>query len=104
LGSKGSLIENRLHRLRIPRARALFNLDPTGAGDAYRAGFMTGLIKFIKTKTVAKLSAKELLECGLMGSVAAVYTVEKYGTQTHSYTKKEFIRRYWENFQAMIEL
>jgi len=39
-----------------------------------------------------------------MGSVAAVYTVEKYGTQTHDFTKKEFIARYKENFGTTIKL
>ena len=40
----------------------------------------------------------DLAVCGQMGSVAAVYTVEKYGTQTHEFTKKEFEARYRTNY------
>jgi len=46
----------------------------------------------------------DLAVCGQIGSVAAVYTVEKYGTQTHTFTKKEFINRYKENFGSSISL
>ncbi len=61
--------------------------DTTGAGDAYRSGFVAGYLRGFDLET-----------CGRMGSVAAVYTVEKYGTVTHTYTQKEFIKRYKENF------
>ena len=63
-------------------------VDPTGAGDAYRAGFLAGYV-----------GGKSLRTCGQMGSVAAAYAVEKYGTMEHSYTKKEFERRLSKNFQ-----
>ncbi|KKT46527.1 MAG: Adenosine kinase, partial [Candidatus Gottesmanbacteria bacterium GW2011_GWA2_44_17] len=46
----------------------------------------------------------DLKTCGQMGSVAAVYTVEKYGTVTHTYTKKQFIERYQKNYGTKISL
>lgn len=104
LGSKGSLLETYRHSVRIKRARAESNSDPTGAGDAYRAGLVSGLLRLTETAPIEKLTAKQLLMCGQMGSVAAVYTVEKYGTQTHSYTKQDFIRRYRQNFHSKIAL
>lgn len=111
LGSKGSVIEHnptltlslsrgrnnsflplKLRRgeeglLKIKPARPKNTSDPTGAGDAYRAGFVAGYLRGFDLRT-----------CGQMGSVAAVYTVEQYGTQTHHFTKKEYTARYEENF------
>ena len=93
LGAKGSIIETRKDSIHIKPAKPKNTSDPTGAGDAYRAGFLAGYLRKF-----------DLATCGQMGSVAAVYTVEKYGTQTHTFTKKEFIKRYEENFGAPITL
>lgn len=93
LGAKGSVIEQRDKTCTIRPAKAKNACDPTGAGDAYRAGFLAGYLRGF-----------DLRICGQMGSVAAVYTVEKYGTVTHRYTKKEFIRRYVQNFKTGISL
>jgi len=76
-------------KVEIPAAKAKEVVDPTGAGDAYRGGFVAGLLR-----------GADLAECGRMGSVAAVYAVESYGTQTHGYTVEEFWRRYDENFPS----
>ncbi|KKS88995.1 MAG: Adenosine kinase, partial [Microgenomates group bacterium GW2011_GWC1_43_11] len=56
-------------------------------------GFIAGYVRGCDLKT-----------CGQMGSVAAVYTVEKYGTVTHTYTKKQFIERYQKNYGTKISL
>ena len=93
LGSKGSIIEARNDAMHIKPAKPKNTSDPTGAGDAFRAGFVAGYLKGF-----------DLLVCGQMGSVAAVYTVEKYGTQTHEFTKKEFTKRYEENFGTSVKL
>jgi adenosine kinase len=93
LGGKGSLIEKRDRKWEIRPAKAKSTIDPTGAGDAYRAGFLAGYVRGF-----------DLLTCGQMGSVAAVYTVEKYGTVTHTFTKKEFIERYQKNHGTKITL
>jgi adenosine kinase len=73
--------------IEVPAARAREVVDPTGAGDAYRGGFVAGLLRD------APLAA-----CGRMGSVAAVYAVECYGTQSHRYGQEEFWCRYRDNF------
>ncbi len=92
LGAKGSIIETRKESIHVKSAKPKNVSDPTGAGDAFRAGFLAGYLK----KMDLKIS-------GQMGSVCAVYTVEKYGTQTHTFTKSEFIKRYKENFGVSLK-
>jgi adenosine kinase len=87
LGEKGSLIVSSEFEAHIPAAKAESVVDPTGAGDAYRAGLIKGIA-----------AGKEIETAGRMGAVAAVYAVEKYGTQEHSYTYDEFLERYRSNF------
>lgn len=93
LGANGSWVETMSESLRIPPAKPINTSDPTGAGDAYRAGFVAGFLRGLS-----------LSVCGRMGSVASVYTVETYGTQTHTFTKKEFAKRYQENFGEKLNL
>lgn len=88
LGENGSRILVRGGtRVEVPPAKAREVVDPTGAGDAYRAGFVAGLLRGLDLGT-----------CGRMGSVSAVYAVERYGTQAHRFTREEFARRYHESF------
>lgn len=87
LGSKGSIIKQGKINHEVPPARPKAISDPTGAGDAYRAGFLAGFFK-----------DKPIEDCGKIGSVAAVYTVEKYGTQTHNFSLKQFEKRLKENY------
>lgn len=93
LGDKGSIIETRSQSIHVKPAKPKGVVDPTGCGDAYRSGFLAGYLRNFPLDV-----------CGQMGSVASVYTVELFGTQTHMYTKKAFIRRYEENFQGTITL
>lgn len=124
LGAKGSIIETHKESIHVPPAKPKNTSDPTGAGDAYRAGFLAGYLKILGTRpgleaplppatpgtksihpgTRPGLEADGLLICGQMGSVAAVYAVETYGTQTHTFTKKEFAKRYEENFGTHLTL
>lgn len=71
----------------MPSAKVGNVVDPTGAGDAYRAGLIKGLVMGRDLETAAKI-----------GTVAAAYALEKYGTQEHSYTYDEFRERYSSNF------
>lgn len=90
LGEKGSEIRRKgKPPLMIPPAKAEKVVDPTGAGDAYRAGFVSGLVRGFSLES-----------CGRMGSVAAVYAVENYGPQNHKYTRAEFLKRYEQNFAS----
>lgn len=93
LGDKGSIIETHTQAIHIKAAKAKAVVDPTGAGDAFRAGFLAGYLQQFPLEV-----------CGQMGSTAAVYTVELYGTQTHDYKKRDFIRRYDENFHSQLSL
>lgn len=88
LGSRGSVIRTYKQKIIIPPAKPKNETDPTGAGDAYRAGFLAGYIRDFPLEV-----------CGRMGAISAVYTVEKYGTQTHKFTIKEFERRFKYNFK-----
>jgi adenosine kinase len=88
LGEKGSEIHRRgREKVAIPAAPVNQVLDPTGAGDAYRAGFLAGVARGL-----------DLAVCGRMGSVSASYAVEAYGTSNHRYTRAEYERRYDEAF------
>lgn len=87
LGSKGSVIEYQGKKIKIPPAKPKNESDPTGAGDAYRAGFVW-----------AYFQGMSLEKAGRVGGLVAAYTVEKYGTTTHRFTMKEFKKRYKENF------
>lgn len=93
VGERGAniLFDNRSYD--IPPARPKNTEDPAGAGDAFRAGFVAGYMRGLPLDV-----------CGRMGSVAAVYTVEKRGTATHEYTLEQFARRYKENFGEELEL
>lgn len=87
LGAKGSVIEYQGKKIKIPPAKPKNESDPTGAGDAYRAGFVW-----------AYFQGMVLEKAGRVGSLVAAYTVEKYGTTTHRFTMREFKKRYKEDF------
>lgn len=93
LGAKGAIIETRKDAMHIAPAKPKNTSDPTGAGDAFRGGFLAGYVRQFPFGV-----------CGRMGAVAAVYTVEKYGTVTHYYTKEEFIKRYHDNYGTTLNL
>lgn len=87
LGEKGSVISTSDGDTAVPAAEIRNIFDPTGAGDAYRAGLLKGLVTGKDIETSAKL-----------GAVAAAYAIEYYGTQEHYYTYEQFLRRYRLNF------
>ena len=62
-------------------------VEPTGAGDAFRAGLMRGIQLGLPWGV-----------CGRMGALASSYVLEQMGTQSHSYTVGEFVERYRANF------
>jgi adenosine kinase len=61
--------------------------DPTGVGDAFRAGLIKGLALALGWEMA-----------GRMGALAATYCLEQHGTQSHSYTPAEFVARFREHF------
>lgn len=86
-GEKGSLISTASGDIIVPAAKAGEVADPTGAGDAYRAGLLKGLV-----------TGKDLESAAKIGAVTATYAIEKYGTQEHHFTLDEFRERYMANF------
>jgi adenosine kinase len=87
LGRRGSRIESRGQTFDIPAAPPRREADPTGAGDAYRAGLVVGLLRGL-----------DLPAAGRVAALAASYAVEQVGTVEHSYTAAEFSDRYREAF------
>jgi len=87
LGRDGSRIATRKGVVDIPPAPAVIESDPTGAGDAYRAGLVAGLLRGLV-----------LEQAGRVASLAATYAIERVGTVEHSYTHEAFSERYKEAF------
>jgi len=86
-GGEGSVIHTKESEIEIPVVPPVQVLDPTGVGDAYRAGFVKGLVHGFSLETA-----------GRMGSLAATYVLETEGPQSHSYNLKEFVERYYQVF------
>lgn len=82
LGEKGSTILTAEKEIPIPAIKPKKIEDPTGAGDAYRGGLISGLIQ-----------GKTIEESARMGSVCASFAVEQYGTQEYRFTNQEFVER-----------
>ena len=87
-GKKGSLIKTKKETIQIKTVKPKKVLDPTGAGDAYRSGFIAGYVRGFPLEV-----------CGQMGAAAGTYAIEEYGTQKHTFSKGEFEKRYKENFR-----
>jgi adenosine kinase len=82
-GEDGSELRRGGKSVRIKAAEVDHVEDPTGAGDAYRAGLIKGL-----------LLSDDLEIAGKIGSIAAAYAIERHGTQEHVYTPEEFVARF----------
>lgn len=82
LGEMGSRISTPDSEINIPAVKPGEVLDPTGAGDAYRAGLIKGLIQ-----------GKNIEQSARMGSACASFAVECHGTQEYHFTMKEFEAR-----------
>jgi adenosine kinase len=72
---------------RVPCAPPLHIEDPTGVGDAFRGGFLTGYLNGLSLET-----------CAQMGALAATYCLEQHGPQGHSFTLAEFTSRFRSHF------
>lgn len=86
-GASGSLIMTRRGDIEIPVAKPSAVRDPTGCGDAYRAGLLCGLLNGMDWETTGRVAA-------LMGAIA----IETAGTQNHRFSKSDFESRYRESF------
>ncbi len=86
-GEHGSELRLGPDTVRIPIAPARAVTDPTGGGDAYRAGLLKGLLMGLDLDMVGRMAAQ-----------AATYPIENYGTQEHIYDVPAFIARFDESF------
>ncbi len=82
-GEQGSVVSTAgKGEIEIPVARAKKVVDPTGAGDAYRGGLISGLVRGL-----------DIEHCARMGGACASFAVECYGTQEYKFNPAEFARR-----------
>jgi len=87
LGGQGSKIYTNGHCIQIPPAKLWVLRDPTGCGDAYRAGLLFGLINELDWESTGRIAS-------LMGAIK----IEHHGTQNHSFSMDEFKFRFRESF------
>ena len=87
LGAEGSLIWAKGKTYNIPAVPPKRGNDPTGVGDAFRAGLIKGLALGLSWDLA-----------GRMGALAATYALEQTGPQSHRYTLADFVTRFREHF------
>ena len=93
LGGDGSLIYADGKQIAIPTPKPKALIDPTGCGDAYRAGLLYGIQKGWNWETTGRLAS-------LMGSLK----IASRGGQNHSYTRGELMALYEQHFGQSIKL
>jgi len=86
-GPNGSLIHTPTGMLEIPPAAERFITDPTGCGDAYRAGLIFGFMRGMDLATVGRIAS-------LMGALK----IEHPGTQNQRFTYAEFADQFRQQF------
>jgi adenosine kinase len=93
LGERGSRIVMEGTEFQIPIAKPHAVLEPTGVGDAYRAGLIKGLLRGYPWPVTGRIAA-----------LAAAYVIEHPGPQPLPYTLQQFVARYQGNFGDTPEL
>jgi len=89
-GKDGADLYNDGQSVHIPTVPEDKIVDPTGVGDAFRGGFLAGYSRGLDWKL-----------CGEIGSLAAVYCLEQNGTQSHAYSRKDFVERFRKHFDDL---
>jgi adenosine kinase len=93
LGARGSRVIGKGFDLFIPAASTAHVVEPTGVGDAYRAGLLTGLVRGYPWEVSCRLA-----------SLAATYVIEQHGTMSHRFDLPGFVVRYRQEFGDTPEL
>lgn len=91
LGEQGSTLRTRKDRIAILPARVSNVVDPTGAGDAYRAGLLKGILEGLELATACEFA-----------SVIAAYAIESFGAQGHKVSYEMAAERYRQVFHHAI--
>jgi adenosine kinase len=86
-GESGATIYTSGQEYIIPIVPPACIADPTGVGDAFRGGFLTGYAAGLSWEL-----------CGRIGALAATYCLEQCGPQNHRYTPIEFVARFRQHF------
>ncbi|MBC8100408.1 MAG: carbohydrate kinase family protein [Armatimonadetes bacterium] len=86
-GKRGSHIYTQDQLIEVPVFPEVQIKDPTGVGDAFRAGLVRGMLGGWSLKTSA-----------LVGSLCATYVLEQVGTQNHHFELPTFVARFREQF------
>lgn len=92
-GGEGSMIYTDGEQIQIPNIKVNAVNDPTGCGDAYRAGLLYGLLNDLDWQTTGQIAS-------LMGGIK----IEHEGTQNHSPSKMDLMARYQAEFASEIAL
>ena len=92
-GADGSVIYAKGREIVIPTAKPKAIVDPTGCGDAYRAGLLHGLLHGLDWDTTGRIAS-------LLGAIK----IESRGTQNHRFSAVEFEQRYQESFGRTLTL
>ena len=92
-GGEGSEIHASGRQFHIPAVKVAGIADPTGCGDAYRAGLLYGLLNGLDWETTGRIAS-------LLGGIK----VEHQGTQNHDFTMAQFSARYEAEFGAPLKL
>lgn len=90
-GSHGSTIYANGEEIEIPCVKPKEIIDPTGCGDAYRAGLLYGIANNLDWQTTGQLGA-------LMGALK----ISKRGGQNHKFSREEIDQYYFDNFGCRI--
>ncbi|MBI3042380.1 MAG: carbohydrate kinase family protein [Betaproteobacteria bacterium] len=91
LGSRGSVIYANGQRIEIPCVSAEGVVDPTGCGDAYRAGLLYGIAAGLDWPLTGRLAS-------LLGAIK----IAQRGGQNHRFTRDEIAQRFKDRFDVRI--
>lgn len=89
-GPDGVVVEERDgESIAVPAAPARCHADPTGIGDAFRAGFLSGMAWGVSP-----------VRCAQLGSLLASHALETVGTQEYQVKPAQFLERFAAAFGA----
>lgn len=91
LGAQGSIIYADGKQFAIPCIKPKEIVDPTGCGDAYRAGLLYGIVNHLDWQTT-----------GQLGSLMGALKIARRGGQNHQFSRDEIDQYYFENFGCHI--